>query len=1116
MKRFSIKKINIFLVAITVSMLIFSSAFFLTSNSNQLEKTFAENQQETSSFIEGLANFNQSFKTNYMLSDDYYFDGENQITTDFCWLFSSLKCLETSYMVQKNEWYNFSETGMAYLNYLNSLNNGYGSYDTTGNILTFNTVANNYGLVLENDVSNDLLLDINEGNYRNYSYISNLANKNLMKNTKLVSFGVNSYFNNNLSYAQKIYVLKNFITNYGGLFLAFGEGNGVVFRTSGIPQYSADPAGHEYDGAVSMKRHSVCIVGWNEKGFIALNSWGYADEMYQYFCIPYDTNLSKLDELFSTVRGFILTNEEDVKLLSGSNNKLLNIFKFNDNVNLHYKLKSNFNLNEIKVVVYKGTEDVTYNFDIDYNNENSTVLFSSNFENKNISGGYTIRFYVLNELVDIKSFLINSGSEVVGVMLEKYIRLNQYELEDLSFNNSYLSGIQSTTYLINPYGNYRLRLRLSCFNECQFLETDPTYERFKTADGYDRLFEISTIKVQKNTSSGITYQDTGLTVSKQTIAYDLNNFVFELPAFNGKNSIYQNKLLTFDIVLNSTNVNGEKTKYTFILFVADKDGAQTSQNYKIHYELGGGKNSELNISNYPNYQTNSGFPEIVLNKPTKSGYEFLGWYKDSQFKNQILKINNSFSSDIVLYAKWDTADVSEYILTNIDILSIKDYFDTEKTLNKIEYGDTITFNYGFNPQGELIKYNYSARIVAYFMYDAQKIYIENLNNLIIDSEIDLRFDLGFPEFEIGQYKLIIETNIIINNVATIKTTSEKQFEINKKEIEIDVEQNIFAYDGQSHFPQIVAKNGDVFQEDLENFKLKFNISSQRNAGKYKINISSLNKNYKIKDGFATCEFEILPQLLTIDWSDDQLIYNAKNQYPSFKINGILNNDNVSILVKNDTFKEVGNYEVEIDIDSVSNRNYYVLENKKLFEIIPANIKITFENITEKLRIAPEYRKQISYSVSGGIFENIDNQEKEKLIESLNLKLVSDGINAKVFGKYPITCTYNNPNFSVEIIDGVYNLIAPYKVIYKLPNGLIYEEEVEENNNPKGINRQIYNYTIFQVPEYSQNLVGDGTENLYITVTIKDYTIYFIAGAIVATLIVVYLFITRKQRRNKVS
>ena len=70
--------------------------------------------------------------------------------------------------------------------------------------------------------------------------------------------------------------------------------------------------------------------------------------------------------------------------------------------------------------------------------------------------------------------------------------------------------------------------------------------------------------------------------------------------------------------------------------------------YSITYNLNGGTNS----SNNPNYfEANTG--TISLDAPTKNGYKFLGWYKDSSLTQYVSTINkSSATANITLYAKW--------------------------------------------------------------------------------------------------------------------------------------------------------------------------------------------------------------------------------------------------------------------------------------------------------------------------------------------------------------------------------------------------------------------------------------------------------------------------------
>lgn len=74
--------------------------------------------------------------------------------------------------------------------------------------------------------------------------------------------------------------------------------------------------------------------------------------------------------------------------------------------------------------------------------------------------------------------------------------------------------------------------------------------------------------------------------------------------------------------------------------------------YNLYYELNGGVNA---ASNKDKYAENS---IVNLASPTKSGYDFKGWYWDKDF-NLIVE-NNTFSGkaqDLKVYAKWDLSAV---------------------------------------------------------------------------------------------------------------------------------------------------------------------------------------------------------------------------------------------------------------------------------------------------------------------------------------------------------------------------------------------------------------------------------------------------------------------------
>ena len=95
----------------------------------------------------------------------------------------------------------------------------------------------------------------------------------------------------------------------------------------------------------------------------------------------------------------------------------------------------------------------------------------------------------------------------------------------------------------------------------------------------------------------------------------------------------------------------------------------TPVEYTITYELNDGVNDTANPASYTiNSET------ITLAAPTKEGFNFLGWYDDEFFKNDVItEIAQGSTGDITLYAKWQEQEyVSEWALLQEQINSAED------------------------------------------------------------------------------------------------------------------------------------------------------------------------------------------------------------------------------------------------------------------------------------------------------------------------------------------------------------------------------------------------------------------------------------------------------------
>lgn len=117
-------------------------------------------------------------------------------------------------------------------------------------------------------------------------------------------------------------------------------------------------------------------------------------------------------------------------------------------------------------------------------------------------------------------------------------------------------------------------------------------------------------------------------------------------------------------------------------FFEGEEESQTVGDAFCHvvYALNGGTNHEDNktqlaIEDFP----------ITLEIPTREGYNFAGWYTDSNFKNKITEIVNPVISEIVLYAKWTKAIDNYYNVESYSYELNNISEENQKTLLECEY-----------------------------------------------------------------------------------------------------------------------------------------------------------------------------------------------------------------------------------------------------------------------------------------------------------------------------------------------------------------------------------------------------------------------------------------------
>lgn len=140
---------------------------------------------------------------------------------------------------------------------------------------------------------------------------------------------------------------------------------------------------------------------------------------------------------------------------------------------------------------------------------------------------------------------------------------------------------------------------------------------------------------------------TGTVAKSSNLEYDKsykltpNSFKYKGYTFAGWNTKANGLGRSYKDMASVKNMTA-KDNFTIKLYAQWK-----ANEYQITYYLNGGINAKKNPATYT--ITNK---TITLATPTRKGYKFAGWYKDSKFKTSITKIESGSTGNLKLYAKW--------------------------------------------------------------------------------------------------------------------------------------------------------------------------------------------------------------------------------------------------------------------------------------------------------------------------------------------------------------------------------------------------------------------------------------------------------------------------------
>lgn len=1077
------------------------------------------------------------YSESYSLKNDYIILTENQTNSKLCWAYSGLKVLETTLMVQTQEYYNFSEMAVAYFAYLDKLN---GTIDSFGSFRKLDETIKDKGIVNESDFSNDNYGKINETNHTNFSWVENFADKNLPQTVAPIylSRNVNFKASNN-----EENIIKYYIKNIGGLNIALPAGS--MFRndqTTGkwVFEYNVTS---DYEGKNLNENHAVCLIGWNSTGFIGLNSWGVdVSSSYEEIIIPY----SVMDKYY---RGEILFNgsvnndwlcgynyvgnanvyiestsadEFTTTILKRNTNPLKNVFLLTEKISMSFKLENVTNFETVYLSVYKAGEDVTSNFTISYDDENKQVnlLFSPKetnfgFNAKFFAGGnFSLRFYEDVKLLASKSITVYTGVEVSYIRFEN-TSINSTDDDSYSMMNTIASDKSTNVQYIYYEDTYAINMYLTELGKLSKVSSTLPVAELVKVNGFS-VYNEGTGEFETQINDGYFVFDGNLSSTGNCYKFKLQYLSSDFIGKLIKIIVYVRSPYYYDTCIKQFN---------FMFYVSGAEGANTSnRSYNVNYNLDGGKNNAVNVDIYPQYISDA-MTDFILQSPEKTGYTFDGWYLDSTYETEITKFDANLSGDIFVYAKW-IYDNTTYFVSSLKVSEIHNYDKTSKNIADqnlngratLVYGESIKFQANFEMKDSIKSESFTFKYYFYIndniIKEISLINSSDMGNVQTNYCVDFGGlsdeDLAFPNLEAGDYQISLVSVAVIRHKFSITQTDSFKLIVNQKEVTIEYNANAstLTYDANSHKP--VASFVGYYAEDSADFaELSFAGDAKIDAGNYAYFVNDItNENYALKQEDKTRDYwlYINKKPLILNFTDVSVYYNGKRQKPKCEVVGLINNERTEVNLDSNGYINAGTY--RFIAKTISNSNYSITENQPVdFEIKQAPLTIKFHDVEERAQSSLAYRTQITYSVIGTLYDSLD---------SLGISCSSNGLTETEAGEYPITGSYDkdNSNYDISFVQGSYVLTGYYYVYYTLPDGNVVKELVNYGETPVGITNDMVKLSPFQKIELSTELVETG-DDIYVVVTVKDYSWYVIVGGLILAFVAIYFAITHKSRHNKV-
>lgn len=363
-------------------------------------------------------------------------------------------------------------------------------------------------------------------------------------------------------------------------------------------------------------------------------------------------------------------------------------------------------------------------------------------------------------------------------------------------------------------------------------------------------------------------------------------------------------------------------------------------------------------------------------------------------------------------------------------------------------------------------------------------YIDLLNKILAGDELGLNFIINVPQFAtVKKYDIDYTYNNKNYKVYLVNS----YYEVLPKPISVALGNYEMTYGGNVDESKISIDKSQVLNNDELNISLIYSVNNTTSVGQYNIGATYNNENYivnVIKGAILIKPANITVKVnKTLSYGN---IINYVNDY-NLQLGKIINNDNLNLQLAT----------ISSGIIPVGKYNLYVKSNNKNYNVTltsDSSLQITPRDITVLVGNGKgEYLSQIDLSqVEVDLSQVIQN-------DNLNYKLSTFATNNSIVGYYDIDLIYDNSNYNVTVIKGLYQ-ISPKTVEIEINDAnLIYGDKIDASKYSFECNDNSINVEDLQVVLMSnQEKLDVGTYEIYVKSNNENYNIVATNGTLSVT------------------